>query len=64
MITMTIKKKEMLQLVRQLPENVDVEELIYRLYLREKLVGAEKDIASGRTLSAEEMRRQAAHWRR
>lgn len=61
---MTIKKKEMLQLVRQLPENVDIEELIYRLYLREKLAAAEKDIASGRVLSAQEMRRQAAQWRR
>lgn len=61
---MTIKKKEMLQLVRQLPDNVDIEELIYRLYLREKLAAAEKDIAAGRTLSAQDMRRQAAQWQK
>jgi len=60
---MTIKKKEMLQMIRQLPNKVDIEELIYRLYLREKLAGAEKDIASGRTLSIQEMRRQAAQWK-
>lgn len=61
---MTVKKKEMLQLVRQLPEKADIEELIYRLYLREKLAAAEEDIAAGRTFSAREMRRQASQWRK
>lgn len=61
---MTVKRKEMLQLVRQLPERVDIEEVIYRLYLREKLAAAEADIAAGRTLSAPEMRRQASQWRK
>ncbi len=60
---MTITKEEVLKLVRQLPEQVDLEELIYRLYLREKLAAAETDIAAGRTLSAEDVRAQAALWR-
>jgi len=50
--------------VRQLPDEVDIEELIYRLYLREKLAAAEADITAGRTLSAEEVRKQAVEWRR
>jgi hypothetical protein len=41
---MTISKEEALELVRQLPDEVDVEELIYRLYLLEKLAAAESDI--------------------
>lgn len=61
---MTIRKEEVLELVRQLPDEVDVEELIYRLYLREKLAVAEADIAAGRTLSAEEVRQDALKWRR
>lgn len=61
---MTIRKDEVLDLVRQLPDDVDIEELIYRLYLREKLAAAEEDIAAGRTLSAEEVRAQTASWRR
>jgi hypothetical protein len=60
---MTISKEEVLELVRQLPDEVDVEELIYRLYLREKLAAAEIDIAAGRTLSAEEVRERARRWR-
>lgn len=59
---MTISKEEILELVNQLPDPVEVEDLIYRLYLREKLAAAEAAIAEGRTLSAEEMRAEAASW--
>ncbi len=59
---MTIRKTELVELVNQLPDDVDIEELIYRLYLREKLGAAEADIAAGRTLSPEEIRGQAASW--
>ncbi len=59
---MTITKEEVLEMVRQLPDEIDVEELIYRLYVRERLEQAEEDIAAGRLLSAEEGRAQAAKW--
>jgi len=61
---MTIGKDEVLKLVNQFADQVDVEELIYRLYLLEKLKAAEEDIAAGRTLSPEEVRARAATWRR
>ena len=59
---MTVSREEVLELVRNLPDQVDVEELIYRLYLREKLAAAEEDIAGGRTLSTEELRTQVSSW--
>ena len=58
-----MQKDEVLELVRQLPDDVDLEEVIYRLYLREKLAAAEADIAAGRILSSEEVREQAHTWR-
>ena len=58
-VIMSLHKEEVLELVRQLPDEVDVEEVIYRLYLREKLAAAEADIAAARTLSPEEVRQQA-----
>jgi hypothetical protein len=61
---MTIRKDEVLEMLRQMPDEVDVEELIYRLYLLEKLAAAEADIAAGRTLSAEDVKTQTASWRR
>jgi hypothetical protein len=62
-VIMSMHKEEVLELVRQLPDEVDVEEVIYRLYLREKLAAAEADIAAGRTLSPKEVREQARTWR-
>ena len=61
---MTIRKDEVLKLVGQFPDEVDIEELIYRLYLLEKLAAAEADIEAGRTISAEEMRAQVKSWQR
>ena len=61
---MTIRKDEVLEMLRQMPDEVDVEELIYRLYLLEKLAAAEADITAGRTLSADEVKAQTASWRR
>lgn len=61
---MTVSRSEILNLVNELPEEIEVEELIYRLYLREKLAGAEADIAVGRTLSTEEIKAQAGSWQR
>jgi len=62
-VIMSMQKEEVLELVRQLPDEVDVEEVIYRLYLHEKLAAAEADIAARRTLSPEEVREQARTWR-
>jgi hypothetical protein len=59
---MAIPKEEVLELVRQLPDDIDIEELIYRLYLREKLIAAEADIAAGRTLSAKDVREHTLKW--
>lgn len=36
---MTISRAEVLELIRQLPEEVGIEDLIYRLYLREETRG-------------------------
>ncbi|MEK9142876.1 MAG: hypothetical protein AAB308_17620 [Nitrospirota bacterium] len=61
---MAISKDEVLELVSQFPDQIEIEELIYRLYLREKLETAETDMAAGRTLSTGELRSEAAKWRR
>jgi len=61
---MTIRKEEVVKLINEFPDQVDVEELIYRLYLLEKIKTSEMDIKAGRTLSIDELRSQAATWRR
>ncbi len=64
MTQVTIAKADVLELVNGLPETIDVEELIYRLYVREKLAAAETDIAAGRSVSMAEARSEATSWRK
>ena len=59
---MTIHKSELIELFDNLPEEVDLEEVHYRLYLREKLEAAEEDIAAGRLLSADEVAEEVGRW--
>ena len=61
---MTLPKQQVLDLLGELPDDVDLDELIYRLYLRQKLAAAEADIAAGRGLTIDEVRRAAASWRK
>ena len=59
---MEIAKTEVLKLVDRMPESFDLEELQYRLYLRQKLEAAEEDIRAGRTLTHEEVVQETAGW--
>jgi hypothetical protein len=59
---MTPSREEALGVVRQLPEEVDIEELIYRLYLLEKLAAAEADITARRTIPAGEVWERVCQW--
>ena len=48
---MNISKSKLETLFKGLPENVDIEEVMYRLYLLQKIEAGERDIQEGRTLS-------------
>ncbi len=50
---MTITKSELLNMINEMPKDIDIEELIYRLYLKKKIELAEEDIVSGRIISNE-----------
>jgi predicted transcriptional regulator len=59
---MTIAKQQILELIKDLPEEVDVDEVMYRLYLRQKLEAAEKDVQEGRLVSHEEVIKETSKW--
>ena len=48
---MEILKSKLEGLLRELPETVDVEDVMYRIYLLQKIEAGEKDIAEGKILS-------------
>lgn len=59
---MRIERTQLLRLVENLPETVDIEEVLYRLSLRERLEAAEEDIRQGRVLSEDEVAAEIAQW--
>ena len=59
---MTIAKQQVLDLIKDLPEEVDIDEVMYRLYLRQKLEAAEKDVREGRLVSQEEVIKETSKW--
>lgn len=59
---MMIAKNQLLEMVNELPEEVDIDEMIYRLYLRQKLEASEKDIKAGRMISHQDVIRETDKW--
>ncbi len=59
---MTITKKQVLEILKDLPDEVDIDDIIYRLYLSQKLGAAEKDVREGRVMSHEDVFRETSKW--
>ncbi|HLC15889.1 MAG TPA: hypothetical protein VJL89_06650 [Thermodesulfovibrionia bacterium] len=57
---MIIAKQQVFELINELPEEIDIDEIIYRLYLMQKLESAEKDITDGKLISQEEVLKETA----
>ena len=62
-ITMQVAKNELLDLVNQMPEECELEDVQYRLYVLDKIKRGQKDIKEGRTMSHEDVKnRLSAKW--
>ena len=59
---MTITKRQVMDIVKDPPEKVDIDEIVYRLYLRQKLEAAEKDVKAGRVLSHAQVVKETSKW--
>ncbi len=59
---MTLTKREVLKVVNTLPQPIDIDELICRLYLKKKLAAAEEDIRKGRTIPHAQVMREVSTW--
>jgi hypothetical protein len=57
-----MKKKEVLELLNQFPDEVNTEQLIHGLYLKAKLDQAEAAVEKGDVLSHEEVVRRTQQW--
>jgi predicted transcriptional regulator len=55
-------KEEALQAIQQLPDNVDFEEIVYRLYVINKVHQGMTDVENGNTITHEELKREIEQW--
>ena len=57
-----VKKSDVLELVSGVPEEIDLDDLLYRLYLKLELELSEAAVAAGDVLSHEEVVRLSGEW--
>jgi predicted transcriptional regulator len=55
-------KEAVRQVLEKLPDDVTMEEVMYHLYVREKIQHGLEDAASGRTLPEEEVEKRMERW--
>ena len=59
---MSAAKQYALNTINQLPDNADMEEIMYRLYVLDKVRKGQEDAAQGRVTSAEDLKSEIGRW--
>jgi len=59
---MQAAKQEALNTINQLPENTDMDEIMYRLYVLDKIRKGQEAVEQGKTITSEELEREIDSW--
>ena len=59
---MQAAKQEALETIGKLPDDTDMDEIMYRLYVLDKTRKGQKADEQGRTVSSEELKREIDSW--
>lgn len=55
-------KQEAIEAIEQLPDNVPLDEIVYRLYVLNKVRQGMQDVEAGRGIPSEELAREIEQW--
>lgn len=55
-------KQEAMQAIQQLPDSVEMDEIVYRLYVLNKIHRGMKEADDGKGISSEELQREIEQW--
>jgi len=55
-------KKKAMDTLAKLPDNVDIDEIMYRLYVLDKIRKGREAVEQGRTISHEDLKREIEQW--
>ncbi len=59
---MNTVKQEVINILNKLPDDVDIDEIMYRLYVLDSIRKGLKDAEEGRTLTSEEVKQAIDSW--
>ena len=59
---METAKEEVQRILNSLPDDTTLEEIQYRLYVRQAITAGLRDVDQGRVVSQEEVERRMAQW--
>lgn len=55
-------KQDAIEVIEQLPDNVPMDEIVYRLYVLNKVRQGMQDVDASRGISSEELAREIEQW--
>jgi predicted transcriptional regulator len=58
----TAVKEETIQLIEKMPDDCTVEDILYELYLKQKVDKGLQDIREGRVVEHEDVKQRVAGW--
>lgn len=59
---MQAAKQDALDTIKQVPDNADMEEIMYRLYVLDKVRKGREAVEKGETLTSDELNRDIDSW--
>ncbi len=59
---MQTAKQEALNTIKQLPDNTDMDEIMYRLYVLDKIRKGQEAVEQGKVITSEELKREIDSW--
>ena len=59
---MQAAKKEALETIGKLPDDADMDEIMYQLYVLDKIRKGQDAVEQGHTVSSEELKREIDSW--
>jgi len=59
---MHVAKQEALETIGKLPEDVDMDEIMYRLYVLDKIRKGQEAVKQGQTVTSDELKREIDSW--
>lgn len=57
-------KQAVLKMIERMPEQSSVEDIMYELYFRQRVDRGLKELAAGKTISHDQVKRSIAKWRK